>query len=209
MATDTKARMISAAISLLQRNGLAAMSFTDVLAESGAARGAIYHHFPGGKQQLALEAARRNAEDIRGYLSTLRSGNPRMVVRSFLDNVRPVVEASARGGGCAIAAVAAGGGAAPGPIGLRDTAGAAFTAWTSEVAAKLTQAGMTTSHATDLASLMIVTLEGAHILCRAAGSIAPFDRAATALLAGVEGDGSSNRHRASHPPSTDRTEPCT
>jgi TetR/AcrR family transcriptional regulator, lmrAB and yxaGH operons repressor len=193
MATDTKARMISAAINLLQRDGMAAMSFTDVLAESGAARGAIYHHFPGGKQQLALEAARRNAEDIRGYLSALRSGNPRTVVQSFLDNVRPVVEASARGGGCAIAAVAAGGGAAAtGSIGLRDTAGAAFTAWTSEVAAKLTQAGMTTSRATDLASLMIGTLEGAHILCRAAGSIAPFDRAATALLAGVEGDGSSN-----------------
>jgi hypothetical protein len=32
---------------------------------------------------------------------------------------------------------------------------------------------------------MIVTLEGAHILCRAAGSISPFDRAAAALLSGL------------------------
>jgi len=179
--------MISAAIGLLQRNGLAAMSFTDVLAESGAARGAIYHHFPGGKQQLALEAARRNAEDIRWYLNALPSDSPRAVVQSFLDNVRPVVPASARGGGCAIAAVTVGGGATRDLVSLRDTAGAAFTGWTSELAAKLTQAGIGSPRAAELASLMIVTLEGAHILCRAAGSIAPFDSAATALLAGVEG----------------------
>jgi hypothetical protein len=32
---------------------------------------------------------------------------------------------------------------------------------------------------------MITTLEGAHNLCRAAGSIDPFDRAAAALLANL------------------------
>jgi len=95
MAADTRSRMISAAIGLLQRRGLAAMSFTDVLAESGAARGAIYHHFPGGKQQLALEAARRNAEDVRGHLHELPAHLPREVVEAFLGTVRPVVQASA------------------------------------------------------------------------------------------------------------------
>lgn len=98
MAADTKSRMISAAIGLLQRHGLAAMSFTDVLAESGAARGAIYHHFPGGKQQLALEAARRNAEDVRSHLHELPARTPREVVEAFLGSVRPVVQASAEGG---------------------------------------------------------------------------------------------------------------
>jgi TetR/AcrR family transcriptional regulator, lmrAB and yxaGH operons repressor len=190
VAADTRARMISAAIGLLQRNGLAAMSFTNVLAESGAARGAIYHHFPGGKQQLALEAARRNAEDIRGCLSALPSDNPRAVVQGFLRAVRPVVLASARGAGCAIAAVTIDGGAAPrDQAGLRDTAGAAFAGWTSELAARLIRAGMSSPRAAELASLMIATLEGAHVLCRAAGSIAPFDGAAAALLAGVEGPG--------------------
>lgn len=189
MAADTKTRMINAAIGLLQRNGLVAMSFTDVLAESGAARGAIYHHFPGGKQQLALEAARRNAEDVRCYLNALPSDSPRAVVQSFVDNVRPVVEASARGAGCAIAAVIVGGAAADAPdrSGLRDLAAVAFTGWTSELAVKLSRAGMITPRATELATLMICMLEGAHILCRAAGSIAPFDNAAAALLAGVEG----------------------
>ncbi|MER6415292.1 TetR/AcrR family transcriptional regulator [Streptomyces humidus] len=190
MAADTKSRMISAAIGLLQRHGLAAMSFTDVLAESGAARGAIYHHFPGGKQQLALEAARRNAEDVRGHLRELPGRTSRDVVDAFLDSVRPVVQASAGGGGCAIAAVTVDGGAAiADQSSLLTVAAEAFTGWGGELAAKLTDTGMSTSQAADLATLMIVTLEGAHILCRAEGSIAPFDRAAAALLSGLPGPG--------------------
>lgn len=190
MAADTKSRMISAAIGLLQRHGLAAMSFTDVLADSGAARGAIYHHFPGGKQQLALEAATRNAEDVRGHLHALPAHTPRGLVQAFLVDVRPVLQASAEGAGCAIAAVTvAGGSAIADQSALRDVAAGAFTGWVGELTGKLTHAGMTPAQATDLATLMIATLEGAHILCRAAGSVAPFDRAAAALLSTLPGSG--------------------
>ncbi|WP_407991735.1 TetR/AcrR family transcriptional regulator [Kitasatospora sp. CMC57] len=190
MAADTRSRMISAAIGLLQRHGLAAMSFTDVLAESGAARGAIYHHFPGGKQELALEAARRNAEDVRGHLHELPAGTPREVVEAFLAGVRPVLQASAEGGGCAVAAVTVDGGAATADqSSLRGVAAEAFAGWGGELAGKLTRAGMSAAQADELATLMIVTLEGAHILCRAAGSIAPFDRAAAALLSGLPSSG--------------------
>lgn len=190
MAADTRSRMITAAIGLLQRHGLAAMSFTDVLAESGAARGAIYHHFPGGKQELALEAARRNAEDVRGYLHALPAQSPSDVVRTFLDHVRPVVQASAGGGGCAVAAVTVDGGAAiTDQGGLLAVAAHGFAGWVDELTGKLADAGMDPSRAAELATLMIVTLEGAHILCRAAADITPFDRAAAALLSTVPAAG--------------------
>ncbi|MEV6769543.1 TetR/AcrR family transcriptional regulator [Nocardia sp. NPDC051030] len=190
MAADTKSRMISAAIGLLQRHGLAAMSFTDVLAESGAARGAIYHHFPGGKQQLALEAARRNAEDVRTHLRELPARTPREVAEAFLASVRPVVQASAEGGGCAIAAVTLDGGAAiTDQNGLRTVAAEAFTSWVDELAEKLTHTGMAAPQAAALSTLMIATLEGAHILCRAAATITPFDKAAAALLSGLPNSG--------------------
>jgi hypothetical protein len=54
---------------------------------------------------------------------------------------------------------------------------------------KLTHAGMSSSQAADLATLMIAVLEGSHILCRAAGSIAPFDRAAAFLLSALPSPG--------------------
>jgi AcrR family transcriptional regulator len=175
--------MITAAIGLLQRHGLAAMSFTDVLADSGAARGAIYHHFPGGKHELALEAARRNGEDIRHHLHALPAATPREVVEAFLTNVRPVAQAYAEGGGCAVAAITVDSGAtAADRSDLRDVAAAAFAGWTGELTEKLTHAGMGSSQAAELATLLITTLEGTHVLCRATGDIAPFDRAAAALL---------------------------
>jgi TetR/AcrR family transcriptional repressor of lmrAB and yxaGH operons len=188
MASDTRSRMIEAAIGLLQRHGLAAMSFTDVLADSGAARGAIYHHFPGGKEQLAAEAAGLHGRDVRGYLAQLPGDTPQSMVAAFISNVRPVVEASAAGGGCAVAAVTVDGGAGTrDDARLRDVADEAFAGWAAEIGTKLIEGGMRPEQAADLASLMIITLEGAHVVCRAAGSIAPFDSAARALTAAVAG----------------------
>jgi TetR/AcrR family transcriptional repressor of lmrAB and yxaGH operons len=106
VATDTRARMIAAAVRSLQHDGAEGMSFTDVLRVSGAARGAIYHHFPGGKSQLVAEAATGNGNEIRAALAQLPAGSPAAVVRGFLHLIRPVVQESARGGGCAVAGVA-------------------------------------------------------------------------------------------------------
>src|SRR5262249_52728878 len=107
---DTRNRMIDAAIEALRRRGVAGMSFTDVLRDSGAARGAIYHHFPGGKAQLIAEAAARNGEEVRASLAALPTDDPLAVVTAFLDAVRPVLAASTTGGGCAIAAITVGSG---------------------------------------------------------------------------------------------------
>src|SRR5215469_14490712 len=87
MPNDTRARMIEATVGALQRWGVAGMSFTDVLAASGAARGAIYHHFPGGKAQMVAEAAAFNARDVRARLAALPAGSPADVVRAFLDAI--------------------------------------------------------------------------------------------------------------------------
>src|SRR5438477_11561065 len=106
MAGDTRERMIEAAVHALRRDGVEGMSFTDVLRESGAARGAIYHHFPGGKSQLVAEAATDNGNEVRAALAQLPAESPAAVVRGFLQLIRPVVQESARGGGCALAAAA-------------------------------------------------------------------------------------------------------
>src|SRR4051812_32298873 len=163
--TDTRTRMVQAAVAALQRDGVAGMSFTDVLAASGAARGAIYHHFPGGKAQLVAEAAARNAQDARAAFAQVAEATPREVVEAFLATVRPVVGASAEGGGCAVAAVTVGGDE------LRDAAATAFASWTDVLAEHLRAAGLPGDDAADLATTLVILLEGAHVLCRAAGSL--------------------------------------
>jgi AcrR family transcriptional regulator len=180
MAADTRDRMIEAAVAALQRHGVAGMSFTDVLRESGAARGAIYHHFPGGKLQLVAQAAELNGRQVRDHLGELPAQSPAAVLDAFLAAIRPVVQASAHGGGCAVAAITVDVGIesnAQGPD-LRGIADTAFSAWTGHLAGRFTAAGLEPEAAKDLAATLIILLEGAHVLCRASGDLEPFDRAA-------------------------------
>jgi AcrR family transcriptional regulator len=196
MALDTRDRMIEATVTALQHHGVAGMSFTEVLRESGAARGAIYHHFPGGKLQLVAQAAELNGRQVRERLADLPSDSPHAMVAAFLDLVRPVVEASAHGGGCAVAAVTVDTGleasnanansdpdsSEPMTPDLRRIADAAFSTWSDELAERLTAAGLEPDRAQDLATMLIILLEGAHVLCRASRTLAPFDRAARTAL---------------------------
>ena len=178
--SETRTRMIEAAVDSLRHRGVSGMSFTEVLERSGAARGAIYHHFPGGKNQLVAEAAARNAQDVRGILSRLPAASPRDVVEAFLAMIRPVLEQSTRGSGCAVAAVTVGTDTADDS--LREIAADAFTAWRRELTGKLTTAGMATEQASGLAATLITVLEGAHVLCRATGDLEPFEQTAKTML---------------------------
>jgi len=54
--------MVRSAASLIRRRGLSRASFADIVADSGAPRGSIYHHFPQGKDQLAKEAIRATSD---------------------------------------------------------------------------------------------------------------------------------------------------
>jgi TetR/AcrR family transcriptional regulator, lmrAB and yxaGH operons repressor len=179
--TNTKQRMVEATADSMRRRGVAATSFTELLEHSGAARGAIYHHFPGGKAELAEAAVRWTGDNVAAALATLRpaSETPGAVVEAFLELVRPVVLESAQGAGCAVAAACTESDTGS-PLQLASRA--ALSSWRKLLAARLTGAGAEETGAWHLASLLVSTLEGAHVLCRAEGSIEPFDAAAAALL---------------------------
>ena len=185
MAGDTRERMIEAAVHALQRDGVEGMSFTEVLRESGAARGAIYHHFPGGKGQLVAEAATENGKEVRALLARLPPESPAAVVRSFLALIRPVVQESAGGGGCAVAAAAMASSARDHGR-LHDVAGVAVGSWVSELTGRFAAAGLAEDEARELASTLVTILEGAHVLARATGGIDRFDEAARAVTSLVE-----------------------
>ena len=183
--SETRTRMIDAALDSLRHRGVSGTSFTEVLERSGAARGAIYHHFPGGKNQLVAEAAARNGQDVRTSLSQLPTESPRGLVEAFLAMIRPVVEESTRGSGCAVAALTVGTDSAE--AGLREVAAEAFTAWRRELTGKLIAAGMPAEQAAGLAATLVTLLEGAHVLCRAAGDLEPFDQTARTIVSLVSG----------------------
>src|SRR5260370_36795524 len=145
------------------------MSFTDVLRESGAARGAIYHRCPGGKSQLVAEAATDNGNEVRALLAEPPAESPAGVARSFLALIRPVVQESAGGSGCAVAAAAMAS-SAHDHDSLHDAAAVAIGSWISELARRFAAAGLAQAEAHELASSLGPILECAHVLARATGA---------------------------------------
>src|SRR3990167_3882874 len=50
---STRDKLITAMADALQRKGLHGVGLNELLAQAGAPKGSLYHHFPGGKSELA------------------------------------------------------------------------------------------------------------------------------------------------------------
>src|SRR2546421_10400566 len=103
--TDSRSRMIHAAAELFCQRGYHASAFSDVVRESGAPRGSIYFHFPGGKQELAREAVALAGDEIEEMVEAAagRANDPGSLVRALGEIVAKRLEDSGYASGCSIA----------------------------------------------------------------------------------------------------------
>jgi len=63
-----RADLVAATGQLLRRRGYSGTSVSDFLDAAGAANGSLYHHFPGGKEELASAAIEEAAEQVEAAL---------------------------------------------------------------------------------------------------------------------------------------------
>jgi AcrR family transcriptional regulator len=179
--TTARERMIRSAAVLFRERGVEGTSFSDVLEHSGAPRGSIYHHFPGGKAQLAEEATRYAGEYIAtGLAAALAGDDPVAAIRGFTTVWRGILRESDLDAGCPILAASLEGNRSPG---ARDAAGAAFERWQALCAEAFERHGVEPERARSLATLAIAAIEGGVVLARAQRSIAPLERVADELEA--------------------------
>jgi len=166
--------MIQSAAMLMREHGVEGTSFADVLAASGAPRGSIYHHFPGGKAQLMEEATRYAGDFIaEGMAAAHRSLDPVTALHRSAEFWRGVLGGSNFAAGCpVVAATLERARTAP----VLEAAGDAFRRWQKLFAAHLVQYGVAEDRAASVAALVISAMEGAIVLCRGQQSTAPLDR---------------------------------
>jgi len=179
MASDSRASMVRSAASLIRSRGVSATSLSDVLAESGAPRGSIYHHFPDGKRQLAEDAISWTSERVLAHLRTGHSARPSDVLERFIGMWRQVVVTSSGTAGCVVVGVAIDTG--PGDTGLMEVVRATFRSWASVLAEELEAVGVPSARARPIALATLAAMEGALILCRAEGNVRPLDAVAEEL----------------------------
>ena len=162
----TKKRMVKGAAQLLRERGYTGTGFREVIELTGAPRGSIYHHFPGGKAQLAGEAVDYVGGLARGAIErSFAEGGPIAGLRAFVEVWRADFERSGYRAGCPIVAVAVENhDDAPE---LLDSAARAFEAWRTAFAGSLRDAGVGPARAQRLAALVVSAVEGAIVLSRA------------------------------------------
>ncbi len=67
----TKASLIASTADLIQRQGFGTTGMKQILETSGASRGSLYFHFPGGKEELVIEALKEATRRWRGALQAI------------------------------------------------------------------------------------------------------------------------------------------
>ena len=176
---DGRERLLNGARRLLAEKGYAGMELRDVAERGHAPRGSIYHHFPGGKRQLAIEAAELEGREIRKAIeSSLAKHGLAGTLRAFGEVFRRRVKDKPEHLGCPVAAAAL---ARPEDPALAAAATAAFESWEEPIAAALREEGATDDEAAAFAGLVVSTIEGALVRARAAASEAPLDSAVAGL----------------------------
>ena len=166
MATDTKDRMIEATARLIQARGLHGVSLSDILGESGAPRGSLYFHFPGGKESVVLEAMQAGIREATDILSEcLRSADdPAVGVRAFFQAAADEMAESGYLFGCPVGSIVLDAPSADSE--LAAACQAAFREWTQMYRDTLETAGLAPKRAERLARAIVASLEGALMMAR-------------------------------------------
>ncbi len=170
----TRQRMVAAAAGSIRRHGASATSIDRVLALSGAPRGSVYHHFPGGRTQLVEEAVEFAGEHVSGLIrEAADQGSPVAVVDRFVAMWRQQLVESGFRDGCPVVGVAVE--SDEDHPQLTDAVGKVFGQWHSLLEAVLVDAGLAVSRAERLATFVIAAVEGALVLSRAQRRTGPLD----------------------------------
>lgn len=176
---DGRDRLLYGAGRLLAERGYAGMELRDVAERGEAPRGSIYHHFPGGKAQLAAEAAELDGVRIRiGIERSLVERGLKETLARFGEIFRKQAANDPSRIGCPVAAAAL---ARPEDPALAAAATAAFESWEGAIAAALEREGVAADRAATFAAMVVSTVEGALVRTRAAGDLAPLDSAIAGL----------------------------
>jgi AcrR family transcriptional regulator len=167
MSTPTRQRIVEAGADLLRRKGYTGTGVKEIVTAAQAPFGSLYHHFPGGKEQLGEEVIRwsgamyaRLGPEVFGQAPDVVTG-----VRMFFAGAAENLEESGWTDACPIATVALEVASTSEP--LRRATADVFTAWIDGLTHTFAAAGLDRARARELAIAMIAGLEGAFVLAQA------------------------------------------
>ncbi|MGE5147022.1 MAG: TetR/AcrR family transcriptional regulator [Candidatus Eiseniibacteriota bacterium] len=173
MAKDTRTRMIETTARLLQHRGYYGTALSDILDASAAPRGSLYFHFPGGKDQLVVEATRATVEATTAALigAIEAAKTPAAAVRAYTEGAAELMRASNYTFGCPVAPVILD--AEGGLKELSELCRTTLQSWTGLLHGAFMRAGIPKKRADALAHLVVSSIEGLLVVARAYRDVTP------------------------------------
>ena len=173
--------MIRTAASLFRAQGYHATGLNQVLAEGGLPKGSLYFHFPGGKEQLAVESVQRAGDELRAGIADALATTPEpaAALERILGLLGEHLVATDFREGCPVATVALDAAAQSEPI--RAACAGIYGSWRDIVAQHLRAAGV--PDAEGVATVLVAAVEGALLLARTSRDVTPLNTVGTHLRA--------------------------
>jgi len=204
MSSDTKDRIVYAAMNLFARKGYASTSVADILHDAGVNAGSLYHFFP-GKQDVLLAVLNMYLQGIQPMLlQPAWNGVTDPIERVFalLEHYRDYLSRSECTYGCPIGSIALELHEPDPPV--RALLAANFDGWISAIETCFIEAGNrlpSDVDRRDLATFALTTMEGGVMLSRTYRTPVAFDRSVRMLRHYVDRL-QANREPSVLPPST-------
>ncbi len=172
----TRDAIVALLIGLFRRGGFEGVSMADVAKATGIGKSSLYHHFPGGKEEMAAAVIAAVGAWVQDRLvAPLDAPGARAErVDAMLASVAALYEGGARP--CVIASMLVGAEAGPVLPALR----AALSAWIGALQRALEATGAPPEPARAAALDAVARIQGALLLCRALDDRAPFAAALAA-----------------------------
>ena len=176
-------RMVRSAAQLMRRKGVSGTGMREIVVDADAPRGSLQHYFPGGKEELVGEALRWMggvaARRVRRHVERLDPKTPSALLMALVDDWRVDLTREGFTAGCPLVAAAAD--VATTSEHIRGVLVEAFDGWQVPMTNALVELGVPRERAPALAMVVISALEGAIVIARIRGDLAPLDALADEL----------------------------
>ncbi len=182
---STRDRILEASTELFSRQGYSGTGLKAILAMSNAPYGSLYHHFPGGKEELGAAAITLAGTGYRDLVAAIFAPDIDVVTATsnFAEGAAAVLELTDFADACPIATIALEISSTSEP--MRRAAAAAFESWLAVLTDRFHDVGIGAPRARELAIELFCAVEGAFILCRATRDATPMRTIGRAQAASV------------------------
>lgn len=184
-AESTKDRIVSTSAEFFRRQGYNGTGVKQIVSAANAPFGSIYHHFPGGKEQLGEEVIRWSGALYLELIDLFfkEASDMAQATSDFFAAAGETLIETDYADACPIATIALEVASTSEP--LRKATDDVFDSWIERTSGYFAEAGIPPTRARELAVSTMAILEGAFVLSRASRDAKPLQIAGQAAASAV------------------------